>query len=434
MKRRSESVQPDWDELRQRVIGLGEGSAQKSYYPELVAKMAELERFRTLLDEAGDVILVVSASEGVIVDANEATIRLLGLSSAEVVGRDFHEILGSDVARLVDPLLEATDVSGRVAEATLGTVPTVFEIATRPATFGGEEYVVIVGRDITERKRVEQLLEDYRQQLELEVERRTAALSETVTQLRDAVDVRNRFLAKMSHELRTPLNSIIGFSGVLLQGGAGPLSEEVLRQLGMINTSGKHLLTLINEILSYSRIEQGAIELECEQFESGQIVARSVLMLEHQALKRGLVLTERISPQMPMIYSDAGKVTQILANLIENGLKYTHAGGVTVHADTDGEGGAIISVIDTGHGIAAKNLEIIWHEFRQLPRPEGAVNEGAGLGLAICRRLADAIDATLSVESQLDVGSTFTLHLPSLEGGCQHAGPVPGTPSDGGAP
>jgi signal transduction histidine kinase len=399
-------------------MGLGSSSSQKSYYPELVSKMAELERFRSLIDEVGDLILVFSAIDGIVTDANRAAMRVLGTVSAEpLVGLDIREVLGRDLARIIDPA-KVSDRPRIVAEASLGSPPTMFEIMARHIGLDETEYIVVVGRDITERKRSAQILEDHRRQLEHEVERRTAALSATVTQLREAADVRNRFLAKMSHELRTPLNSIIGFSGVMLQGATGPLSDEVMRQLGMINTSGKHLLGLINDVMSYSRIEQGAIEVECTLFDSGQIVRRAIQMLEHEARRRELVLTERIAEDMPIMYSDVGKITQILTNLIENGLKYTDAGGVTVHADPDGEGGMTVKVIDTGNGIAPENTEVIWHEFRQLARPEGVLNEGTGLGLAICKRLADVIDAELGVESQLEAGSTFTFHVPSLEEGC----------------
>lgn len=386
MKRRSDTEQSNWDELRQRVIGLGENSAQKSYYPELVTKMAELERFRALLDEVSDVILVVSASDGVIEDANDAAARLFDIPKADLCGRDARKLLEDGLYGSADEVL-APPYYRRVVEATFGPDRTVFEVALRHVDLDGREYVVVIGRDITERKRTEQLLEDRRKHLEFEVERRTAALSETVAQLRDAADVRNRFLAKMSHELRTPLNSIIGFSGVLLQGHAGKMTEEAERQLGMINASGKHLFKLINDILSYSRIERGDIEIECERFDSGQLVRRCVSMLELEARRRELVLTERVSDDMPLLNTDPRKITQILTNLIENGLKYTEAGGVSVHACPDGEGGVVIKVIDTGIGIAPESIDLIWHEFRQLQRPEGAVSEGTGLGLAISKRL-----------------------------------------------
>jgi len=421
MKRRSDTEQSNWDELRQRVIGLGESSAQKSYYPELVTKMAELERFRTLLDEVSDVILVVSASDGIIADANEAAARLFAITKADLRGRDARKLLEGELHESTDDVL-APLRPRRVVEATFGPDRTVFEVALRHVDFDGREYVVVIGRDITERKRTEQLLEDHRKHLEFEVERRTAALSETVAQLRDAADVRNRFLAKMSHELRTPLNSVIGFSGVLLQGHAGKMSEEADRQLGMINASGRHLLKLINDILNYSRIERGDIEIECERVDSGPLIRRCVSMLELEARKRELVLTERISPDMPLLNTDPGKLTQILTNLVENGLKYTDAGGVSVHADPDGEGGVVVKVIDTGIGIAPESVDLIWHEFRQLQRPAGAVSEGTGLGLAISKRLADAIGAELTVESQLGVGSTFTFRVPNLGEDCVVSG------------
>ncbi|PKQ15593.1 MAG: hypothetical protein CVT67_08700 [Actinobacteria bacterium HGW-Actinobacteria-7] len=427
MKRRSESDYAEWDELRARVIGLGENSAQKSYYPELVEQMAEQERFRALLDEVPDLILVVSVTDGSVADANDAAARVLGVPKGDLAGRDIHEVLPEALLRSIDPLL-AGEGMRLVAESTLGTPAIAYEISARHVDFGGGHYVVVIGRDITERKRTAKLLEDHRRQLEFEVERRTAALSETVIHLREAADVRNRFLAKMSHELRTPLNSIIGFSGVMLQGHAGDMTEEAIRQLSMINDSGKHLLTLINEVLNYSRIEQGSIEVDCESFNGGDVVRRAVHMLEHEAKRRGLVLTERICDECPVIYSDPGKVTQVLTNLIENGLKYSSAGGVTVHADPDDRGGIVVKVIDTGQGIAASDIDIIWHEFRQLPRPEGALSEGIGLGLAISARLAEAIGAELTVESQVGVGSTFTFRVPNLEEGCLLPGRRPAGP------
>jgi len=247
--------------------------------------------------------------------------------------------------------------------------------------------------------------------LEKTVRERTADLERLNEELRVATEAKSRFLASMSHELRTPLNSIIGFTGILLQGLAGELNDEQAKQMHMVEGSGKRLLALIDDVLDLSRIEAGRSEVVSVEFDPAEMVDSVVSAIRPLAEERGLDLRVEVADGVGTTSTDIGKVRQILTNLLSNAVKFTQRGGIVVSVAPATGDRLVFSVSDTGAGISADEIEAIFDEFTQ-GRAGAEVLQGTGLGLAISRKLARMLGGDLAVRSELGKGSTFTLTLP----------------------
>jgi signal transduction histidine kinase len=248
--------------------------------------------------------------------------------------------------------------------------------------------------------------------LERKVEERTAELRETSRQLEVANKHKSEFLANMSHELRTPLNAIIGFSDVMLNGMAGPMSDEQKEFAADIRDSGKHLLTLINDILDLSKIEAGRMELDVTRFDIQNAMQNAMTLVQGRADRHGIKLETEISDAVSEYEGDERKFKQIVINLLSNAVKFTPEGGkVTLAADRV-NGAYSICVIDTGIGIASEDQDKIFEEFRQVGTDYARKSEGTGLGLTLTRKLVELHGGRIRVESQPGRGSRFTFTLP----------------------
>lgn len=284
------------------------------------------------------------------------------------------------------------------------------------------EGISIVFQDVSERKRSERALREAHEELEHKVARRTEELQEALERAEAADRVKSAFLATMSHELRTPLNSIIGFTGIVLQGLAGPLNAEQTKQLGMVRGSARHLLELINDVLDISKIEAGQLEVRPEPFELRAAIDRAVALVRPMADRKGLELSYTVAPEVGEMLSDRRRIEQVLLNLLNNAVKFTDRGSVTVSArPVSGfrpAGGPApvaaveLRVTDTGVGIKPQDLPKLFQPFRQIDSGLARIHEGTGLGLAICRRLVTLLGGTISAGSEWTRGSVFTVILP----------------------
>jgi PAS domain S-box-containing protein len=292
-----------------------------------------------------------------------------------------------------------------------------FDVRVQPVSEG----IFVLSIDITERHEAERKLLEMNESLELSVAQRTEELRQALVRAEAADRLKSAFLATMSHELRTPLNSIIGFTGILLQGLAGPLNEEQQKQMGMVRGSARHLLELINDVLDLSKIEAGQLEVKRETFDLRALMERVAATLMPMARKKGLALDVEITGEVKMAQGDRRRVEQVLINLVNNGLKFTETGGVTLKADmlvgsqsVEGEGGRAlrIQVVDTGMGILPEDLGKLFLPFRQIDTGLSRQHEGTGLGLAICRRLIGLMDGEIFASSEWEKGSVFTVILP----------------------
>ncbi len=256
-----------------------------------------------------------------------------------------------------------------------------------------------------------QQLQHHAEDLEQRVLERTTELASAKECAESADRLKSAFLAAMSHELRTPLNSIIGFTGIMLQGLPGPLNEEQNRQLDMVYGSARHLLNLINDILDLSKIESGQLEIESIPFDARRSVEKVLKFLTPLAEKKKLSLSADLSPDVGELTSDRRRFEQILINLINNGLKFTEDGDVRVLCNVDDQK-LVTRVVDTGIGIKPENMDDLFQTFRQLDTGLTRNHEGTGLGLSICKKLVEKLGGRIWAESQWGVGSAFTFTLP----------------------
>jgi signal transduction histidine kinase len=223
---------------------------------------------------------------------------------------------------------------------------------------------------------------------------------------------KSEFLANMSHELRTPLNAILGFSEVLQEQMFGELNQKQIEYARDIHSSGQHLLSLINDILDLSKIEAGHMELSLAYFDLPTAVENAATLVRERATRHGVRLEVEVDNSLGRFYADERKFKQILLNLLSNAVKFTPEGGqVRLRAEqvTDE---LLVSVIDSGVGIALDDQELIFEEFRQVATKDRSKPEGTGLGLALTRRFVEMHGGRISVQSEVGKGSTFAFTLP----------------------
>jgi PAS domain S-box-containing protein len=257
----------------------------------------------------------------------------------------------------------------------------------------------------------------------------TVGIVEEITEEREAAEklrkalkaaqaadrIKSAFLATMSHELRTPLNSIIGFTGIMLQGLTGPLNPEQHKQMTMVQTSSRHLLALINDVLDISRIEAGQFDLAVTSFELRSSLEKMVKLISPLAEQKGLKLEVDISEDTGMIVTDQRRLEQVILNLLNNAVKFTEQGQVRVACRIEKDQ-YLLSFADTGIGMQSEELAKIFQPFHQIDSGLTRKHEGTGLGLSICKKILDLMGCSIEVESQWGKGSTFLVRLPRQSG------------------
>jgi PAS domain S-box-containing protein len=340
---------------------------------------------------------------------NPAALKMIGWEVEDLIGKPQHDILhhtkpdGRPYPREECPIYAAFrdgsvhHASDEVFWRKDGSSFPV-EYVSAPIRERGEIIgAVVVFRDISDQKRAEEAMLVAREQAE------------------GANRIKSEFLANMSHELRTPLNAIIGFSEIIKGETFGPIgSSQYLEYAGDINESGQHLLDLINDILDLSKVESGTDELREEIIEIPEIIRSILILVRGRAQKGNVQLELDVPDDAPALLADQRKLKQILINLLSNAIKFTLAGGkVTLRAWSRAESGYVFQVIDTGIGIAFKDIPKALAPFQQIDSQLDRKFEGTGLGLPLSKSLIEMHGGSLDLQSQAGVGTTVTVRFPA---------------------
>ena len=354
------------------------------------------ERFHELTDALGDIV-VHRDRDGRVVYANRVLSDVLGLDADALRGRRLNE-LGIDIGVVPDNAfcdgehLTSTDVAIRAEGGTRWF--SWIELSVRDKTDDAVSHRAIA-RDITARKRAETALISARER------------AETANQ------AKSRFLATVSHEIRTPMNGIMGMAKLLAD---TRLTPEQQTYVGAVSTSAEALLALIEDLLDYSKIEAGRFDLEPQQVSPRALVENVVELLAPRAYAKDIGLGCHIAPEVPaLVAADPGRLRQVLLNIIGNAVKFTETGGVLVTVAMGGRKSdrLRIEVTDTGPGLHKKDLSRIFEEFEQGDGTSTRRHGGAGLGLAISRRIIEAMGGSIKVAGRPGKGARFTITLPA---------------------
>jgi len=384
--------------------------------------LQESERkYRELVEHANSIILHWTR-DGRITFLNEFGQRFFGYAADEIIGRHVIGTIvpaiesdGRDLNRLMEQiLLDPVAFERNINENMRRNGDRVWIAWTNRIVHDAQGQVgeiLSIGTDITELKQAEETIRELNTGLERRVAERTAELAVARDSAQAADRIKSAFLASMSHELRTPLNSIIGFTGMVLQGLAGPLNEEQTKQLGMVRGSARHLLDLINDILDISKIEAGQFNIMSENFDLRGSIEKTVQIISPLADKKNILLHSRIEDNISDMRGDQRRVEQIILNLLSNAVKFTDHGEIRLNCHLD-NGLVTLSVEDTGIGIKPENINIIFEAFRQVDAGTARTQEGTGLGLNITKKLIEMMGGSIHVKSEWEKGSTFTVILP----------------------
>ncbi|MDD4250485.1 MAG: response regulator, partial [Methanosarcina sp.] len=357
------------------------------------------QRLETVLSSIISGVVLIDAETSTIADVNPIAEEMIGLPQEKIIGKSCHHfICPADEGKC--PILDSgfkVDRSERVLLNKDGNrVPILKSVV--PITISGKKYLVESFVDLTKIKQAEDNL----------IQARITA--ETANR------AKSEFLATMSHELRTPLNSVIGFSDLMIAGNVGELSQQQKKFLGNISTSGKHLLSLINNILDISKIEAGKMELNYETFAVKETFTEVKQLTSPLIEKKGLKMEFCIDEKLVNINADKIRFKQILFNLASNAIKFTPAGGkMTISSNMCGEM-AQFTVRDTGIGIAEENRHKLFKPFTQLDSATNRMYEGTGLGLSLVKSFVELHKGKIWFESEVGKGTAFTFEIPLIAG------------------
>lgn len=416
-----------WDDLRSRAINIMNLKSMNTSKPlsdDTTKLIQELDFYRIELElenkrmalanelieksrneyvqlfDTAPCAFIVLSPEGNIKKVNFLGASLLGQERMVLLDTPFEKYISAESKELFNNFLnelyeKKTRITVNISLADELRIPNEMEISGLFSDSSKEFSIVLL--DITKQKKNEKYLVQSRERAE------------------NADRLKTAFLSTMSHEIRAPLNSIIGFTGILMQEIPGTLNEEQKKQMRMIQTSGRHLLSLINDLLDLSKIEAGQLTVNFEYFDLKEVLD-DVFQLEWPlAREKSLEMKLNAGNDPIIIRSDKQRMHQVLLNILNNAIKYTRKGHVDINCYRE-ENSIKIEIKDTGIGIREEDLQKIFDPFTQLENDLTKTQKGSGLGLPVSQQLIRLLQGTLRVESQFGEGTTFTINVPSVVG------------------
>ena len=431
-----------------QVLGIGGISIDMTEQMNLVNNLRRSEAFLDNIIEQSLLSMWISDETGTLLRLNQACRDLLGIQTEEVVGK--YNVLQDNIVteQGLMPQVRRVFENGEAANFRLFYDSTqlkhlelqnrksvILDVTISPVKDGTGKVTnaIIQHMDITRQHQQEEELRHLADDLEGQVLERTLDLDETQNALLNLLDdmnmakeqleeankklqdmdrLKSMFIASMSHELRTPLNSVIGFSSILVDEWLGPLNDEQKMNMNSILRSGKHLLSLINDVIDISKIEAGTLEPTIESFDLADLLADAADSLRQAAQDKGLTLT--IQTVSYPLQTDRRRLLQILLNFLSNGVKFTAQGAVTLAVEISADQERLaLAVSDTGIGILQEDIGKLFKPFSRLHDAGSSVYPGTGLGLYLCSKIAhDILHGEVAVQSVVGQGSTFRVTLP----------------------
>jgi PAS domain S-box-containing protein len=365
----------------------------------------------TVMESMSDAVMVLDVQNR-IVDVNPAALRIINLnSSTGVIGELAGNVLSGLSPHLVEQYRSVAEAQAEIVIAHEEERHFALRISPLKNRYGDLTGRLFVLHEITALKNA---AEQIRLQNETLVQT-NHELAVARVQAEEASRLKSEFLAIMSHELRTPLNSVIGYAELMLTGLVGNLPPRQEDYVQRILSNGEQLLAMINEILDLSKIEAGRLKLNNQLFIPADLLKDIEIRMQSLSVQKGLSLESHLDPALPVcIVGDLVRLEQIMINLLGNAIRFTEKGYVRISFDKSSDSEWVISVTDTGCGIPEHALEFIFDEFRQVDGSSQRQYGGTGLGLAIVRKLARLMNGDVSVQSELNKGSHFSVRLPLI--------------------